>query len=445
VDIVMPQMGESVAEGTVTLWLKATGDAVEKDEPLLEIQSDKVDAVIDSPATGTLARIIVEAGETVSVGVVLGRLVTEASPNAPDGSDASPPIEEPDAAHFGRGARPHVVSFAPRAPDPVVSSTDRRYSPAVVAAAARNGIEADQLSSITATGRGGRLTLDDVTRAIESAHVPASATTPRGPQEPPGASTSMPPSEYLYQPTDRDEVMAMSPTRRRIAAHMSWSRRISAHATAFDEVEVGALARWLADAKQSSVATGSTPVTWTAAIAHAAVVCLGDFPALNAAVVGDQIVYRPYVNLSIAVAVGDGLVAPVIADAHLADSRSLAARVADVTARARARQLDNSEVRGGTFTYSNPGIAGGLFGTPILNQPQVALLSTNAVRDRPWVVEGNVVARPVLGMSLSFDHRLVDGLMAFQFIESLRSLLSDPERLSAARSSATKAQRTPHS
>lgn len=358
-DIVMPQMGESLAEGTVVTWLKGIGDAVAKDEPLLEIETDKVDTVIDSPADGVLTAITVGDGTTVPVGAVLGRLaVVGEDTTAP--TSAAP--ESEGGAHFGRGDQAEVVAF------------DR-----------------------TRRDRSGN-------RARRRA----------------GRSEPVPP-EYRYEPTERDRVVPMSPVRRRTAQHMTWSRRLAAHASAFDLVDVGAVIERIRDE--------AGPVNFTAAFARAAVMCLADFPHLNAAVVGDDIVLRPYVNLGIAVAVDAELVVPVVADAHRHSVAGLAEAIAELGARARERRLQPADVHNGTFTYSNPGIAGGMFGTPIVHQPQVALLSTNAVRDRPWVVDGAVVARPVVGVSLSFDHRVIDGLMAFQFIEALRNVLETPHRI----------------
>lgn len=368
-DIVMPQMGESLTEGTVVRWLKAVGESVRMDEPLLEIETDKVETVIDSPAEGTLGQIFVESGVTVQVGAVIGRLtVIGEVVGTSAGSDPEPGLAR-SRAHFGHVDSSDVVSFEGRRRVVNVQNTPRKFT-----------------------------------------------------------GSSEVPSDYIYQPDPRDLVALMSPTRRRIADHMTWSRRISAHATAFDEIEVGSMAEWLRQHKSPD-----NGLTWTAVVAHAAVICLGDFPAMNSSVIGESIAMRPYVNLGIAAAVDTDLVVPVIFDAHLHDLFELAAKIADVAARARARKLEVHEVRGGSFTYSNPGIAGGLYGTPIVNQPQVAVLSTNAVRERPWIVDGQVTARPVMGISLSFDHRVIDGLMAFEFVNALGRMLADPERLASLR------------
>jgi 2-oxoglutarate dehydrogenase E2 component (dihydrolipoamide succinyltransferase)/2-oxoisovalerate dehydrogenase E2 component (dihydrolipoyl transacylase) len=369
-DIVMPQMGESLAEGTVVRWLKNVGDVVTRDEPLLEIETDKVETVVDSPATGTISEIVVDQGTTVSVGAVLATLMVVGETVQPR-QNGEQEQSAREAAHFGGADSADVVSFEARR------------------------------------------------RSYRRSAEPQAAAQPA--QVPP---------EYLYTPDSRDRVAPMSPTRRRISEHMSWSRRIAAHATVFDEVEVGAMSDWLESRRDRQ-----PRLTWTAVVAHATVVSLARFPMLNSAVVDGSIAVRPYVNLGIAVAVDGELVVPVVADAHLDDLDGLAMRITDLTARARTKQLQPHEVRGGTFTYSNPGIAGGLFGTPILNQPQVGILSTNAVRQRPWVIDGQVVARPVMGVSLSFDHRAIDGLMAFQFVAAFGELLADPGALARLRAS----------
>jgi 2-oxoglutarate dehydrogenase E2 component (dihydrolipoamide succinyltransferase)/2-oxoisovalerate dehydrogenase E2 component (dihydrolipoyl transacylase) len=369
-DIVMPQMGESLAEGTVVRWLKNIGDIVAKDEPLLEIETDKVETVVDSPATGTIGQIVVDEGVTVPVGAVLATLIVVGETVQPR-QQSEHDHGARSAAHFGGADSAIAVSFETRR-----RSYRRSAEPHA----------ADHLPQI--------------------------------------------PPEYLYTPSSRDRVVPMSPTRRRISEHMSWSRRIAAHATVFDEVEVGAASDWLEGRRDRE-----PRLTWTALIAHATVVSLARFPTLNSAVVDGSIAVRPYVNLGIAVAVDGELVVPVVADAHRDDLDDLAMRITDLTARARSKQLQPHEVRGGSFTYSNPGIAGGLFGTPILNQPQVGILSTNAVRQRPWVIDGQVVARPVMGVSLSFDHRAIDGLMGFQFVAAFGEMLADPVALARSRAS----------
>jgi pyruvate/2-oxoglutarate dehydrogenase complex dihydrolipoamide acyltransferase (E2) component len=454
VDLVMPQMGESLTEGTVTSWLRSEGDEIKRDEPLLEIDTDKVSTVVEAPVEGVLAEVLVAEGQTVGVGTVLARIdpAEGAAPREP---------EEEAKGHFGGAGDVETLTFrsadqADRAAEPArsekpaastpggprlvgeVGSPGRDFlSPGVVSLAAREGIPLEELRTIDGSGRGGRITRRDVESWLEQRGQvrdrpagPAAAAAPA----PGAAPAEAVPERYVYTPTQRDERVPMSSVRKRIADHMVWSKRISPHTVATDEMDASALVTYVTDHKESFERDAGVPLTYTTVIGYATVQLLSEFPRMNAAVVGEELVLRPYVHLGIAVALEDAdeLVVPVIADADQLPLDVFARRLDDVVTRARERQLELRELEGGTFTYTNIGAIGGTSGAAIINQPQVAILSTYAIRERPWVVDGEVVARPVMGLSVSSDHRVVDGVMVYRFLARLIERLSDPGDLTGA-------------
>lgn len=445
VKIVMPQMGESLAEGTLVRWLKAPGDRVARDESLFEISTDKVDTEVPAPAAGVLSQILVQEGQTVAVGEPVALLETTVDAAA-EGSaaGAAPRSEEPPAqtssvvqqpsraepakaneraGHFQSSHAPQLVSFrrgtrsaAERAPSP-------SFSPAVLETARRGGVGLEALTTLTGSGRGGRITKADVERFIRErqagAPLPSTAATST-------VSPFEPPPEYRYRPTPADRRIPMSPVRRKIAHHMTWSARISPHATAENEIDMSAAARRIQQARQAPDPTA--PLTYTVLVAVAAVRALRDFPVLNSSVVDDELIVKPYVNLGIAVALpdSDDLIVPVIRGADELSETGMARAIYDVASRARRRELKPEDVQGGTFTLTNPGMFGGLRGTPILNQPQVAILGLGAVTKRPIVIDDAIAIRPMMNVSLTFDHRATDGMVAFRYLARLRELLEEP-------------------
>jgi pyruvate/2-oxoglutarate dehydrogenase complex dihydrolipoamide acyltransferase (E2) component len=434
-DVVMPQMGESLAEGTVVRWLKAPGERVARDEPLFEISTDKVDTEVPSPVAGTLREILVGEGQTVEVGTPVAR-IEEVSTRGPErradsmGEPAAAPpaaAESPSSGHF-RTARPaELVAFrrsaGARAAAPPARPESRQaggprsrvFSPAVLDAARRGGVPLETLTALAGSGRGGRITKKDV-----EAYLRRGA---RAPIESRAEGSGIPP-EFVYRPGPDDRCQPMSPVRRRIAHHMSWSVRISPHATAFAECDMSRASAAIAAAREAFAASVGAPLTYTVIAAQASVAALADHPTLNASVVGDDLVLKPYVNLGIAVALADTgeLIVPVVRGAHELSLAGLARAVHDLAARARDRALAPEDVQGGTFTLTNPGVFGGLTGTPILNQPQVAILGLGAVTRRPVAVgdDDRIAVRPVMTLSLTFDHRAADGMVAFRYLESVR-------------------------
>ena len=435
IKVVMPQMGESIAEGTIIKWLKAVGDQVERDEPLFEITTDKVDTEVPSPASGVLKTILVAEGETVDVGATVAEVEVADSDTTVESAQSDPLLtntshtdtdsNEGDvnaSAHFRTKQPVQLVSFkrAQRSSEMSASSeTGQSFSPAVLELARRENVTLETLSDIQGSGRGGRLTKRDVEQYLKN-HADDST----GPMVSRGSLAS-PPAEYIYQPKPEDERVPMTPVRRKIANHMSWSTKISPHATAMSECDMSHVKTLIERDGEQFAATAGAPLTYTVLVGEAAIKALEEFPALNASVVGDDIVLKPAVNLSVAVALPDTgeLIVPVIHGANVLSRVELASAIKDLAIRARSRQLKPEDVQGGTFTLTNPGVFGGLTGTPIINQPQVAILGLGAVVNRPVVVDDSITIRPIMMLSLAFDHRAVDGMLAFQYLASVKQQL----------------------
>lgn len=431
----MPQMGESIAEGTIIKWLKAAGDQVERDEPLFEITTDKVDTEVPSPASGMLKTILVAEGETVDVGATVAEVEVADSDATVESAQSDPLLtntsqtdtdsKEGDvnaSAHFRTKKPVQLVSFkrTQRSAGMSASSeTGQSFSPAVLALARRENVTLKTLSDIQGSGHGGRLTKRDVEQYLKN-HADDST----GPMVSRG-SLANPPAEYIYQPKPEDERVPMTPIRRKIAKHMSWSTKISPHATAMNECDMSHVKALIERDGEQFAATAGAPLTYTVLVGEAVVKALEEFPALNASVVGDDIVLKPAVNLSVAVALPDTgeLIVPVIHGANVLSRVELASAIKDLAIRARSRQLKPEDVQGGTFTLTNPGVFGGLTGTPIINQPQVAILGLGAVVNRPVVVDDSITIRPIMMLSLAFDHRAVDGMLAFQYLASVKQQL----------------------
>ena len=436
-DVVMPQMGESLAEGTVVRWLKEAGDRVERDEPLFEISTDKVDTDVPSPVAGTLQRILVPEGQTVAVGArvaVIDDGVALASikptPAVQPSAEKRERADEP-AGHFKSAHAPQLVSFRRdngQAAATATASSARTFSPAVLDTARRGGVPLQALTSLSGSGRGGRVTKADVARFIESGGAA------RGPVSNVSAGAALEiPREYQYRPTSDDHVIPMSPVRRKIADHVSWSVRISPHASAFAECDMTSTVALVRRERDAFAARVGAPLTITVVAAAALAATVREFPAFNASVVGDTIVIKPRVNIGIAVALpdSDDLIVPVVRDADGLSIAGMARAVADLASRARERKLRPEDVQGGTITLTNPGMFGGITGTPILNQPQVAILGLGAIVKRAVVLdEDRIAPRSIMTLALTFDHRAADGMAAFRFLDRLKDRLeAGPEEL----------------
>jgi 2-oxoglutarate dehydrogenase E2 component (dihydrolipoamide succinyltransferase) len=437
VSVRMPQMGESLAEGTLVRWLKKPGDAVRRDEPLFEISTDKVDTDVPSPVAGVLKETLVREGETVAIGVTVATIQPVSFDDAPAGAPASEsdraeaepgagPLAPPEpAGHFKADRPPQLIVRRREAPVAAIEGADgtgSTFSPAVLDAARRAALPLETLAGLTGSGRGGRITRRDVERFLA-----ARASSSGAGRDPSASAFAEAPREYVYVPTGDDRIVPMTPVRKKIAGHMTWSTRISPHATAFAECDMSAAAAAIAAGRARLAEEWGAPLTYTVIAASAVIEALGAFPALNASVVGDALAVKPHVNLGVAVAIeeSDELVVPVVHRAEQLTLADLARAIRDLAARARARQLSHAEVQGGSFTLTNPGIYGGLTGTPILHQPQVGIVGLGAITKRPVVVNDAIAIRPVMMIALTFDHRAADGMLAFRFLEHMRRRLEE--------------------
>jgi pyruvate/2-oxoglutarate dehydrogenase complex dihydrolipoamide acyltransferase (E2) component len=416
----MPQMGVSVAEGTLVEWKKQVGDWVEADEVIAAISTDKIDTDVEAPATGRVQEILVAVGETVEVGVAMARIATDAKPGEPNVSEngAAPADETPDDEP--RAAEPA------RAEEP--DGRPRRYSPVVQRIAAEHGVDLDR---VPGTGRGGRVRKQDVLAFLESgdggaaAEPPMHIESPYRPDEPAPAKTRKRRFESpAAAPAPAPAPMAggtapLSRMRQSIGEHMLHSLRTAATCTTIAE----------ADLSRIEAARRETGLTYLPYIARATVETLADYPALNATLEDGQVTTYDGVHMGIAVSLGDGgLIVPVIRDAQQYSVEGLAARIKDIARRARAGELSPDEVRGGSFTITNPGGYGSIIATPVINQPQVAILDTEAVVKRPVVVTDDlggdsIAIRHMTYLCMSWDHRALDGALAARFLRALADRL----------------------
>jgi pyruvate dehydrogenase E2 component (dihydrolipoamide acetyltransferase) len=433
VDVVMPQMGVSVSEGTITKWLKREGEQVEADEPLLEISTDKVDTEVPSPASGTLVQILVQEGQTVDVGTKLAQIGGAAgapAPAAPEPEPApAPTVEEPEAP---APAAEHAAAPTPApAPAAEVSGGNGKFvSPVVARIASEHNIDPN---AVPGTGRGGRVTKQDILAFVEQGPPPAAPAAP-APAAPaaPAAPKAQPAPAPAAAPQAGETVEPISAMRRGIAEHMRRSLDTAAHVTSAIEVDFSKIVAARAALKKEFQSAYGVNPTYLAFVARAAVETLKDYPFVNGEMRGDSIVTRNYVNLGIAVELADGkgLIVPVIRNAEGLNLLGIARGIADIAARARDKKLLPDDVQGGTFTITNPGGYGTFHGTPVINQPQSAILGTYALVKRPWVVtdeNGNdaIAIKPIMNVTLTYDHRLVDGAYAGRFLRDLRERLEN--------------------
>ena len=414
----MPQMGESIAEGTIVRWIKKVGDAVDRDEPLFEISTDKVDAEIPAPAAGVLIAISVKEGETVAVNSVVGTIgAAGEAPAAP----ASKPSEKADAtgtpgASVAAPASPATTAApaaAPQAPAAVAENFDRqKSSPLVRRIAKEHHVD---IGRIAGTGIGGRVTKQDILGYIDG--------TPASPAE-----TRETPAPQVVR-SAADEIVAMSVMRKKIAEHMVVSRRTSAHVYSVFEVNYTRLDQ-IRQAKKDEFERNGAKLTFTSLIAKVVVDALRVHGVVNASIDGDNIVYRKDINLGIAVSLDNGLIVPVVKSAGEKNLLGLSKAIQDIADRARAKKLNPEEVHGGTFTITNPGSYGAQFGLPIINQPQVAILGVGTIEKRPVVIEDAIGIRLMGHLTLGYDHRLIDGAVADQFMADVKKGIEnfDPAR-----------------
>ncbi|HEV2176801.1 MAG TPA: dihydrolipoyllysine-residue succinyltransferase [Terriglobia bacterium] len=426
-NVIMPQMGESVAEGTVTKWMKKVGDRVERDEPLFEISTDKVDAEIPSPAAGVLTKILVAENQTVEVNTVVAEIDGEGAAVTPSSQPAAPAVAAPSAAPVAAElveARP-----VPPGPSPATDGRKIRSSPLVRRIAKENQVD---LALVSGSGLAGRISKNDILAyvaeqsaragALPSAQVGAGLAPPRAPQQAPPAQAPPPPQMVFTGPT---QVVPMTPMRQKIAEHMVLSKRTSAHVHTVFEVEMTKVFEVRAAQAAEFERRNGVKLTFTPFFVRAALEGIKQFPILNSSVDGTNIIYKREVNMGIAVALETGLIVPVIKRADEKNFLGVARAVTDLAERARSKRLSVDEVQGGTFTITNPGIFGSLFGTPIINQPQVAILGVGAIEKRAVVRNDAIAIRPMVYLALSFDHRIIDGAVADQFMVRVKTILEN--------------------
>ncbi len=462
-DVIMPQMGESIFEGTITKWLKQPGEKVQRDEPLFEISTDKVDAEIPAPASGTLQDIKVQAGNTVQVNTVVGTIAEEGEaakagtpataapqPAKPTAGGDGSRVAKPEAVPAPRSEQPQAPPKAPAAEVQAAAPQSRveeygeageervRSSPLVRRIAKENNID---LTQVPGTGMGGRITKDDIEAFIArhpsapprtgTAGAPAAA--PTAPPAPPVGAPAMPAVTTPLQPVGGitpGEVVPMSVMRKKIAEHMVMSKRTSAHVHGVFEVDVTRIVKLRERMKPHFEQTTGNKLTFTPFFARAVIHGIRQWPIINSSVEGDNIHYHASINLGIAVALDWGLIVPVVKGAEERSFVGLQRAISDLGERARTKKLKPEEVQGGTFTITNPGTFGAMFGLPIINQPQVAILGVGGIMKQPVVVTDrdgadSIAIRSIVHLSLGYDHRVVDGAVADQFMAEVKKFLEN--------------------
>jgi pyruvate dehydrogenase E2 component (dihydrolipoamide acetyltransferase) len=453
VDVIMPQMGESIFEGTITRWLKKPGDRVERDEPLFEISTDKVDAEIPAPSAGVLKEIKVNEGQTVPIQTVVA--VIDAAGAAAAATPAAPPapspVQEKAAAPTAPAAPPAAPAPAVAPPPPVAASTTPaapamrgngqkiRSSPLVRKLAKEHNVD---LASMEGSGAGGRISKKDILAAVGSGGprpaAPAAATSapapavaaPSAPPQPlpaGGGAIAHPalenavPRERIY--FGNYEAQPMSVMRQRIAEHMVASKRVAPHVYSIDEADMTKIAKIRERSKAAFETKYATKLTFMPFFVRACVEALRAFPTVNASADGATVVLHREINVGIAVALDWGLIVPVLKNAEEKNFLGLARGMNDLAERARAKKLKPEEVQESTFSITNPGVYGGLMGLPVINQPNVAILGIGAIQKRPMVIDDAIAVRSMVYLTLSYDHRVVDGAVAHQFVGKVKAYL----------------------
>jgi 2-oxoglutarate dehydrogenase E2 component (dihydrolipoamide succinyltransferase) len=453
IDVVMPQMGESIVEGTLTKWLKKAGEHVERDEPLFEISTDKVDTEIPAPAAGVLKEVLVEEGKTVAISTVVGRIeegagngasatsvpaltlgatTPEAAPAPAAAKPAAPPppaavqepfVAEPRKEPVASSAGPYPIPV-PEPQQPV--ATDGPLSPLVRKMAREYNID---LRQVKGTGAGGRISKQDLETymSAQGAKTMAQATTPAAAAQPSAPAPAAPPPMPRAQ-APQARVEPMSIMRSKIAEHMLASKRTSAHVTTVHKTDLTKVAKLRDRHKAEFQQRYGYSLTYLPFVIAATVEAIHEYPILNASIEGSNIIYHNEINIGIAVALENGLIVPVIRNADEKNVLGLQRSIVDLATRARSRQLKADEVQGGTFSITNFGSFGSVFATPIINQPQVAILGIGAVEKQPVVIDDAIAIRSVAYLALTFDHRLIDGALADQFTGKVKSILENWSR-----------------
>ena len=429
-ELVLPKMGESVAEATIIKWVKNVGDSIDNDESVLEIATDKVDSEVPSPVSGTLVKTLFNEGDVVKVGAVIAIIETEAGASTP----ASKPAES-STASTPAAAAPGIQELNQKTENittSVQSSSDRFYSPLVKSIASSEGISQAELDAITGTGSEGRVTKNDSLAYLETRKSGANVSAPKASAPAPASNVSAPSEVKITAPSVSanagDEIIEMDRMRKIIADHMVMSKHVSPHVTSFVEADVTNIVRWRDKVKKEFEKREGEKITFTPIFIEALVRAIKDFPMINISLNGTQIIKRKNINIGMAAALPSGnLIVPVIKNADQMNLVGLTKAVNDLAARARANKLTPDEISGGTYTLTNVGSFGNVMGTPIINQPQVAIMAVGAIRKMPSVVEtadGDMIAiRHKMFLSHSYDHRVVDGSLGGQFVRRVADYL----------------------
>jgi len=430
-NVIMPQMGESVAEGTITKWLRKVGEPIGRDEPLFEISTDKVDAEIPSPAAGILSKILVKENETVAVNTIVavidGEGAAASAPAQQDEAKVSAPSATPVAAEPPAPVEPPGLAAEPEGPSAEADSGQVRSSPLVRRIAREYQVD---LSQVHGTGSGGRVSKKDILDFVEQRQSAAASRAAAAPA--PSVQAPAPPSPPAVQPAPapsalagQAQVVQMTPMRRQIAEHMVASKRTSAHVYTVFEIEMTRVVEARERQREEFEQRNGFKLTYTPFFVRAAVEAIRDIPLINSSVDGTNIIYKRDVNVGIAVALEAGLIVPVIKRADEKNFLGIARAVQDLAERARTKRLNVDDVQGGSFTITNPGSFGGLFGLPIINQPQVAILGIGAIEKRPVVRDDAIAIRSMAYLSLSYDHRVIDGAVAEKFLGRIKQNLEN--------------------
>ena len=424
-EIRVPTLGESVTEATIAQWYKKPGDAVAMDEPLCELETDKVTIEVPAQSAGVLAEVVVNEGETVEVGALLGSIGEGAGTAAPAASEAAaPPAETPQADTASETEKPQEPTPSPAAPTQMAApaaSSGTSVDTSALSPAARRVVEEHGLdpAQITGTGKDGRLTKEDALKAASGAQAAPASPAPSAAAAPIAAA----------QQGAREERVKMTRLRKTIAARLKESQNTAAQLTTFNEVDMGALMDVRREYKDLFEQKYGARLGFMGFFARACVTALSEIPAINAEVTEDEIIYKNYVNMGIAVGTEKGLVVPVIRDVQNMGLADIELAVAEMGRKARDGKLAIDDLQGGTFTMSNGGVYGSLMSTPILNMPQSGILGMHKIQERPVVMDGQIIVRPMMYLALSYDHRIVDGKEAVTFLVRVKESLEDPERL----------------
>ena len=423
VEIVVPVLGESVSDATVARWIKKAGEAVAADEPVVELETDKVTLEVPSPVAGVVADIVADEGSVVEVGALLGRVeagaTATAAPTAETPAAETPAAEAPAAP---KAAEPAPAAATPTsAPAAASANLDHPLSPAV-----RRLVEENNLNpaTIIATGVDGRLTKADVLAAMKAPAAPAIATA-----APMAAAPAAPRTPSRPEDAAREERVRMSKLRQVIAGRLKTAQNNAAMLTTFNEVDMSALMNMRAEYKKEFEATHEVRLGFMGMFVQAAVQALREFPAVNAEIDGTDVIYKNYYNIGVAVGTPQGLVVPVVRDAGAMGLADIERTITDFGLRARDGKIMPDEMSGGTFTISNGGVYGSMMSTPILNPPQSGILGMHNIQKRAVVVDDQIVIRPMMYLALSYDHRIIDGREAVSFLVRIKEMIEDPRRL----------------